>query len=288
MKPAMKVNSNVQITTDMPSEEYHALKRLSSSGIKKLLVSAQDFWKSSWLNPDKDDTSSDAMNVGTAYHTRILDGKKAFDKAYAVKPECDRRTKEGKAVYAEFKEAYPDAQEIDAKLKSYIEAAAHRIESRAEFSRYFTDGNAEVSILWDDPETNVPMKARLDYMQDSAIIDLKTFSNSTSSDLTRIITGHIARYKYYVQAAVYREAARQATGKNMDMFFVFQQSGPINNTIPVHFGSDLLLAQKGEDEMRLGISKFADLYAKYGTEEWFDETEEIMLRDESFPLYVLD
>lgn len=64
---------------------YHSIPRLSSSGIKNLLVSPMDFWARSWLNPRRkeDDDDADWKVYGRAYHKRILEGREAFYAAYA-------------------------------------------------------------------------------------------------------------------------------------------------------------------------------------------------------------
>jgi hypothetical protein len=283
--------SDAKIIYDMPEEEYHAIKALSSSGIKKLLTSAQDFWKWSWFNEDKDEDKSHAFNVGSAYHKRILEGKAAFEDAYAVKPDCDRRTKIGKEIYAKFKADYPDAEEIDPKLKGYIETAASRIETKPDFAKYFTGGKSEVTITWNDDETGVPMKARLDFLRDdNTIVDLKTFSNSGNQDLKQLIVSHICKYKYNLQYAVYTEALMQAV-KGMegapDFYFFFQQSGRDNNSIPVKFGDNLLLADKGVSDMTKGIRKFRDMYEKFNESEWFEPTDTVEFVDEDFPLWAV-
>jgi exodeoxyribonuclease VIII len=277
-----------QVINNMPDEEYHALNRLSYSGIKKLLCSSQTFWKWSWFNERKKEHSSDEMNLGTAYHRRILCGKADFDQSYAVKPECDRRTKEGKEIYANFRAQYPDAVEIGADEKAEIEAAAHRIETNPALAGFFNKGVSEVVILWDDPETNVPMKAKIDHLTDDMIVDLKTFSNGGDSEIMRLLTTHIIRYKYYLQAATYTEAVAQAGLGDREFVLFFQQTGGYNNSAPVKLSKELLLFQRGQDEYRRGVRRFAEMYRKYGKSEWFDVNDPIALSDEDFPLYVYD
>lgn len=276
-----------QVIHTMSAEEYHALPRLSASGIKKLIISAQDFWKWSWFNQDKEEKKSDALNLGTAYHVRILEGREEFDKRYAVKDKIDGRTKEGKAYNEQWRLDHPDAEPIDERTYKQINAAAERIASKPEYAKYFIGGKPEVAILWNDPETNVPMKARLDYLIGNHITDLKTMSNN-DRDYDWLVANHIVRYGYNVQAAVYREALKQATGADANMAFVFQTTGQINNTIVRHFPADLLMYVKGHDLMRQGINKFRDLYHKYGSSEWFDDVNDNVFTDESFPLYALD
>ena len=55
---------------NLDAEKYHALERLSASGICNMLISPANFWASSWLNPDReeDDPDTDARILGRAYH----------------------------------------------------------------------------------------------------------------------------------------------------------------------------------------------------------------------------
>jgi len=71
----------------MPDEVYHSLECLSATGMKKLLVSAMDFWAESWMNQYKetDAKESEAKKIGKAYHKRILEGVAAFADSYANK-----------------------------------------------------------------------------------------------------------------------------------------------------------------------------------------------------------
>lgn len=80
---------------EMPDEEYHALQCVSSSGIKDFLVSPIMFWANSWMNPFKDDEDeqderkSHAKTLGTAYHTRLLEGVHKFEENYSEKFQCN-------------------------------------------------------------------------------------------------------------------------------------------------------------------------------------------------------
>ena len=71
----------------MPEEDYHNIPALSNSLLKKLLISAPDFYFNSWLNPfrneDAEDQDSAEWKVfGKATHTRILEGREVFYSLY--------------------------------------------------------------------------------------------------------------------------------------------------------------------------------------------------------------
>jgi len=279
-----------QIIKNMPAEEYHALKRFSASGIKKILVSAQDFWKGSWMNPEPYKDESDAMNLGSAYHTRILEGEKAFMNTYAVPPECDKRTKEGKATYAAWSAINANKKPIEEHLWKHIISAGERIESDATLKDYFHGGDAEVTVLWDDESTGVPMKARFDYIKQAKkkLNDLKTFSNSSGHDLERLIPTSIKKYKYHVQLAVYDEAYKMAFNEEPDITLFFQQAGNVNNIVIKKFPQSTLMFQVGQIEARKGVEKFAEMYRKFNTNQWFDDIIIGPLKDEDFPAWAYD
>jgi hypothetical protein len=84
----------------MAEDEYHAIERLSGSGMQKLRVGPANFWAESWLNPDReifdpDDEDADPLEVkkeldsrvvGKAYHCARLEPDQ-FEARYARKPK---------------------------------------------------------------------------------------------------------------------------------------------------------------------------------------------------------
>lgn len=75
----------------LPEEVYHAVPRLSASGIQKLCVSPATFWRGSWLDPDRPEQDEDATKaqvLGKAYHCARLEPDR-FETAYVRQPEKD-------------------------------------------------------------------------------------------------------------------------------------------------------------------------------------------------------
>lgn len=69
----------------LPADVYHAVPRLSSSGIQKICVSPGTFWRGSWLDPDRPDLDEDEtiwQILGRAYHTARLEPH-LFEATYA-------------------------------------------------------------------------------------------------------------------------------------------------------------------------------------------------------------
>lgn len=61
---------------DLPDDVYHAVPRLSSSGLQKICVSPANFWRNSWLDPERPEEEENvtlARLLGKAYHTARLE-----------------------------------------------------------------------------------------------------------------------------------------------------------------------------------------------------------------------
>lgn len=91
------------LITDQPASEYHGDTQHNTSSMLKLLATKTPahLW-ARYLDPQREPfIPSPAMQFGTAVHTACLEPWK-FDDQYTVIPEgLDRRSKEGRALYAE-------------------------------------------------------------------------------------------------------------------------------------------------------------------------------------------
>lgn len=68
---------------DIEEKDYHAIARLSSSGMQSILVSPGTFWADSWMNPGKEDrdNDTDARILGRAYHAARFEPEE-FEKKF--------------------------------------------------------------------------------------------------------------------------------------------------------------------------------------------------------------
>lgn len=232
---------------DLPDEVYHASAGLSSSAIKELLISPLDYW-ANYRNPDREKFDTQANIFGKAMHKRTLEGSEAFYCDYAILPDqidypkSLHKTDQLKIKCRELKlivsgtipdlsarilDEDPDVEIWHNIMQSFIEAnqdktllrpdQGHDIETRASIieshkdaQKAFKGGRAEVSIFWDDEETGIRMKARLDYLKLKAIIDLKTFTNQRRVNVDQAIGMAFANYQYFIQGFVYLRAIEAA------------------------------------------------------------------------------
>jgi hypothetical protein len=230
----------------LAAEEYHAIPALSASGIRNLLISGPDFWyRTPWLNAAYVDEDSEAMKIGRAYHTRILEGRDVFYQNYAQTFEapvdclktvddlkdalikCGIEKPKGLKgdLIEQLLEVQPNAKIYDELIADYhvlhhgkeflsekliasIEVAAAMIEKHPEISKCFSGGYPEVTVVW--TETDIRFKARFDYLKARAIIDLKTFGNFMNKPIDSAIYSAMASGKYHIQAAFYMRAFEAA------------------------------------------------------------------------------
>lgn len=189
----------------LPDEAYHAIPRLSASGIKLLEVSPLDFWTESWMNParEPEGETTPAKRLGKAYHKLLLEGDAAFDASYAVGPdEADypNAIKGGKAlkekckdlglkqsgtiedmcmriheadpvvelwpdILAEFKEIMGEREPLTKAQWREIQIVRLVLGHMPKLRGAFTGGMPEVTLLWTDPDTGVRLKSRADYLK---------------------------------------------------------------------------------------------------------------------------
>lgn len=130
---------------------------------------------------------------------------------------------------------------------------AERLRMVPQVAELMQGGAAEVSILWTCAATGIKMKARLDYLRATDWTDLKTFVNQQGKHLNQMIADSFRYNRYYIQAALYREAVEMVRTSDalpvhgtaaqealvaairdqqrLDCWYVFQQKGGVPNIL---------------------------------------------------------
>ena len=90
-------------TANLTRAEYEAIPALSYSGMKELARSPAHY--KAWLTDKREETK--ALRIGKAVHCAFLQPD-LWAKTYKAIPACDRRTKEGKALYEAFMDSMKD------------------------------------------------------------------------------------------------------------------------------------------------------------------------------------
>ena len=184
---------------------YHADAAIGSTGMKKLADNPPAYW---WDSPHntmrEDDTDTPARLFGRAVHKFVLEGRAAFEDAYAP-TEFSGSTKAGKEERERI--ASEGKQSIKRDDWNRIMMAGTIIRANPEISGAFSGGQPEVSIFWE--RDGIRRKARFDYLKPRAIVDLKSNANTMDIDFVASCRKAIGSYRYDVQAAHYFDARAQ-------------------------------------------------------------------------------
>jgi len=226
---------------DLAFPDYLALDRLSPSGAKVLTRSPAHYRH----HRDYPPAETPALRIGKATHALALEGHHAFDRAFCVAPECDRRTREGKALWGEFVAASDGKTVLTASEAELVEGMAAGILAHPLAPALIEGGTPELSMVWNDSETGCPCKGRADLarLADGAIIDLKTTIDASPAAFSRSALS----FGYHTQAAAYLSGAA-ALGADVRDF--------------------LILAVEKSPPFAVGIYRLPDAALELGRRRW--------------------
>lgn len=193
----------------MSDAVYHLDPALGSTGLKKLIGNAPDFWWGSSFNPAKEDENDDtpAKIFGRQLHTCVLEGADRF-KALHTPYMNPGNIKAGKDEIAGIKAS--GREPIKFRDYSKILAASAFIKANKTLARAFEGGQPEVSVFW--TVNGIRYKARFDYLQINSIVDLKSIENRSDKEFKQACRDAMASYDYIVSAGHYTDGRRQMKG----------------------------------------------------------------------------
>jgi len=206
---------------DVPEKEYHSSPGVSKSILDKFQKSPKHYQHA--LGTPTEETP--AMKFGSLAHCVLLEPNRLSEE-YAVAPKVDRRTKAGKAEYAEFL-AHSEGKVVvseDDMFKANHMANAVRNNELAN-SLMEQNGVNEKSIYSICKETNIMKRGRLDRICEDAnmIIDYKTTTDGSAKGFQ----SSIFKFNYHKQAAYYIDLAReQGLDINRFVFVVCEKEAP--------------------------------------------------------------
>jgi hypothetical protein len=310
-----------QVVTTADPVDYFDTPGLSHSGIKDLMVSPLRYWHLwiSPNRPERRETQE--MRIGTALHCAALQSSEFESRyACAITPEdfegClvtvddMREWLQNKNVTSTFKSKAafigavkcidPSAPIFDDLKRLHEESNAGKIIlPREDYDRVRgatdslvaepalrailadKDGKAEVCVTATDPETGVPLKARMDWIAPKLTLDLKTFSQQRGKSIDKCVTNAIFYEGYYRQAYFYslvRALAEGNRGKSAaqtaaEFVLAFVESeAPYEVRIralrPKSAGQSNLYWDRARVECREAIRLYAKCWEQFGEKPW--------------------
>lgn len=249
----------------LTNAEYHARPEVSKSGLDLVHRSPLHFWNR-YLNPNRVvEPPTPAMVLGSALHTRVLEPH-LFDDEYVVAPQCDRRTKEGKMIWADFEQEAAGKTLLKAEDALQINAMAEAVR-RHPAARVLLNksGKAEQSYFWTDDDSGIECKCRPDFHTDDRriIIDVKTTEDASPSKFLR---SSVLQWRYHVQAAFYMQGVPEA---EVFLFAVVEKKPPFAVAV---YSLPAKLLERGLEEAKADLRTIAECRA---TDKWPSYSEEV-------------
>lgn len=188
------------IVSTISAEEYFSIDAVNQSLIKHILRSPAH--GKSYASSDNKPTP--AMQLGTAVHTTILNPDN-FAHECVVKPDINRRTKDGKIAYEKFLAMAKGRAVITVEQAATCLNVANQLALSSRAGLLLSGTEREQSFLWRDDKTQLTCKARIDALSydDKSVVDLKTTIDASPDSFARTIV----KFGYHVQAAFYLRAA---------------------------------------------------------------------------------
>lgn len=195
-----------------------------------------------------------AMLFGSAFHARLLQPE-SFDKLYAVAPDVDRRTKEGKELYAQFQYTALDhnLDIISGQDLSKIDEMVDSVMNDPIASELIRSATGrEVDRLWTNSVHELPMRGIIDGVGNGFMFDVKTCQDAHPAKF-----GRDAYYSdYHRQAAIYLDSTEDNTTEFY--FIAIEKDRPYG--VSVHKVSEHL--------QELGRKQYLDAIIEYRS--WVD------------------
>jgi hypothetical protein len=324
-----------QLQRSIPYAEYEKMPGLSYSAMKDLAVSPYRYWY--WhLNPNRPERKESAeMRFGTALHCAVLEPNE-FDRRYCREvdeddfPDClvtceDLRdflkskavkfTARTKAELIGLVQAVDpnapildvlrerDEQENAGKVRLSREdwyrarQCADSLRSEPKLRAILQDGQSEVVLQAIDPETKVPLKARLDWVTPTVTLDLKTFSQKHGKSIDKSVANAIFYEQYYLQAYFYSHLRALVSGNAKisgaqtapEYIMAFVESEEphevrIRSLLPKSAGQVNVYWQTARFECRELLRTWADCMDRFGgSKPWRDPRSIDPLADTEIP-----
>jgi hypothetical protein len=216
-------------TTDLePTEQgifeidepiYRKLKAVNISNIN-LVGRSPLHWYTEFTTPSE---STKAMDIGTAFHTAVLEPHN-WDEKITIEPGdfINRRT----AQYQAWKRLNEDRVILTADEANDVECMVEALAAKQAAKQLLAQGWNERSLLWRHHKYGIWCKCRIDWIPadvPNAIVDLKKTRDASK----RGFGNSIWKYRYYWQAYWYTLGFATVTGVDhqaMDYYWIAAES----------------------------------------------------------------
>lgn len=242
----------------MNEREYRQSEGITRTELWRIRESPEKF---KWAQEHPEEPTP-ALVFGAAAHKLLLEFD-SFEEEFAVAPDVDRRTKDGREAYNEFLKESEGKTVISSEDYWKVVSMA-RVAFGTPYVEKLLDGEHEKPFYWTDDLTGEACKCRLDCLtyidEKPVIVDYKTTADASTEAFIRSAINH----GYDFQSGMYCEGVEKVTGKKPIFVFIVQEkTAPYAVNI---FQADDLMVKRGYDVFRELIGIYHDCKE---TDNWY-------------------
>lgn len=220
----------------VPAKVYHErILGLVNKGALDILDRKTPMHYRHWLTEEQGQDTP-ALKLGRAFHVRVLQPD-LFAASYISAQEHPYRRPSIRQInaknpssetlaairyFSEWDKLMGGREELDDVQMETVNGMYDAVMRDPIAGPALERGRSEIVAIWNDPDSGIQCKAMFDsWLEDVCIIpDLKSTDDASENAFAR----SVAKYRYHVQSAHYRAAARVLTGGNADMPFIAVES----------------------------------------------------------------
>ena len=240
---------------------YESISALNYSGAKQILRSPAHY--QNWLKAERKETP--ALIIGRLVHMAIMMPKEFNNKVHEL-PECDRRTKDGKAIYEQFVASVGKEDDvITAEQMLTVTSIANSGNQALATLGLQGEPYSKIECSITKPYRNILIKGRpdlvtLDKDGKVVVVDFKTTIDASARSFAR----DIVNYEYHIQNAFYNEL----NNSTRFVFIAIEKEPPYNYAI---YELDEQAVNEGRRRMDLACDIYHDCQ-KFGAWPGYDKS----------------
>jgi len=203
--------------SNLSNRDYHAMSsHWSSTALKYLHQTSPLHFKAKYIDKVLEQKpASDEMILGSLVHALVLTPD-VIEKEFVFMPECDLRTKEGKAIRDNIIGVANGRTIVDDDIRERANAIAESVVSNKQANQMLYESEREVSYFWTCPFTGLSLRSRVDAINPMYLVELKTGRDMSPSQFQR----SAYNMNYDLSAAHYMEGLRQNNSERKAMCFI--------------------------------------------------------------------
>ena len=204
----------------MTEREYRQHPAISRSELWHIRKSPAHF------KEEKDNPSppTPSLLLGQLTHAFLLTPDEV-ENQFAVLPDINRRTREGKAIYSEWIEENTEKVIVPAQMWEQARSIAGAVLDVPK-ARKLLQGLKEVPYFWKHPITEEECKCRVDCLNTSlsrpTIVEYKTAADASLEAFVRAAI----KYGYDFQSGMYSQGVEQNIGEEPMFVFIVAETSP--------------------------------------------------------------